>query len=194
MSLMLAIGGSFHGLSQSNTSMLDSTKKSVELLEILIEGKKVDNGKSTLKLAVPLKDIPVTVNSISSDLLSKQDTDDMVAALKNVNGINPVLTYGGFQHYIIRGFQDFTLLIDGFRDERHNISTSAPMSNLANVERIEVLKGPASVLYGHSALGGVINVIRKKATVEPVYNFSSSYGSFNSKKVTVGAGGAITKK
>lgn len=191
--LSLAIGLSFNAFSQDNTPK-DSTKKTIGLSEISIEVKKELNGKSTLKMPVPLKDVPVTVHTVDAEVLSKQGTDDMVGALKNISGINPLLTYGGFQHYIIRGFPEFTLLIDGFRDERHNISNSAPMSNLANVERIEVLKGPASVLYGHSALGGVINVIRKQPTSEPNYDFSASYGSFNSKRMTIDAGGPLTKK
>lgn len=169
-------------------------KDTLGLEEVTILGKRKKQFRSTAKLDVSLKDMPITLNVVSSQLLKQQEADDMVTALRNVSGVRPVSTYGGFQHYIIRGFQDFVLLIDGFRDERHNISTSAPTSNLANVERIEVLKGPASVLYGHSALGGVINIIRKKTSTTPQYDFSVGYGSFNTRRTTVGAGGSITKK
>lgn len=54
--------------------------------------------------------------------------------------------------------EQFVLFVDGVRDERHNISQSAPSTNLATVEGIDVLKGPSSVMFGHSALGEIINV------------------------------------
>lgn len=81
------------------------------------------------------------------------------------------------------------MLTDNVRDERHNISQSAPSSNLANVERIEVLKGPGSALYGHSALGGIINVVRKRPTPFTTGGFSASVGSFNSHRISAGVGG-----
>ena len=58
-------------------------------------------------------------------------------------------------------------------------------------KRIEVLKGPSSVLYGHSALGGIINVVRKKPSYQQKASFSTSYGSFNTYEMTTGVGGPI---
>lgn len=94
--------------------------------------------------------------------MQQRNVFDIGDAVKSVTGVRPINRYGGFQTFRIRGFNNFVMLVDGVRDERHNISTSAPSTNLANVERIEVLKGPAGVLYGHSALGGIINIVRKK--------------------------------
>jgi iron complex outermembrane receptor protein len=181
---------------QTLTAQVANMQKtdSLKLEEVTIISKKKNQFKTTSKLDVPLRDMPMTLNVISGEVLKQQGVDDMVSAMRNVSGVRPVATYGAFQNFVIRGFQDFVLLIDGFRDERHNISNSAPMSNLANVDRIEVLKGPASVLYGHSALGGVINVIRKKPSFVPQYDFSVGYGSFNNRRITAGAAGAITKK
>lgn len=151
-------------------------------------------GRGTLKLNAPLKQIPITFNTISKTILDDQGVDDFQAALKNVSGVNPIETYGGFQQFVIRGFTDYLMLVDGFRDERQNISQSAPMSSTASVDHIEVVKGPASVLFGHSALGGIINVIRKQPVTSPTYDFSIAYGSYNTRRMTAGAGGAITSK
>lgn len=145
------------------------------------------------KLAVPVRDLPLTTSAISARTLEQRGTDDLGDAMKNTTGVRANNTYGGFQHFTIRGFNNFILLVDGVRDERHNISTSAPSTNLANIERIEVLKGPASVLFGHSALGGIINLVRKRPTQEQKAEFSATYGSYNTRRMRAGAGGAISK-
>lgn len=145
------------------------------------------------KLSVKDIDLPLITNAISAGIMEERNPTDLGDALKSATGVRPINRYGGFQTFRIRGFNNFVLLVDGVRDERHNLSTSAPSTNLANVERIEVLKGPASVLLGHSALGGVINIIRKKPTYFQTGNFNVTYGSFDTYKMSLGIGGPISK-
>lgn len=191
--LMLSTGITIQLKAQTNKKdSLSRDSVRHDLNEVNVNANKQSRG--TLKLNAPLKQLPVTFNSIGKSTLEAQGTDDFQSALKNVSGVNPVETYGGFQQFVIRGFTDFLFLVDGFRDERQNISESAPMSTTASVERIEVIKGPASVLFGHSALGGIINIIRKQPAAVPAYDFSVAYGSYNTRRVTAGAGGAITNK
>lgn len=146
------------------------------------------------KIDVDLKDLPVTVHSIDRKVIDQKGAIALEDAMKNVTGVRTRNTYGGFQHFHIRGMEQFVLLVDGVRDERHNISQSAPSTNLAAVEGIDVLKGPSSVMFGHSALGGIINVRRRQPTQVFKANFQSSYGSFNTRNIMAGAGGAITDK
>lgn len=162
------------------------------LQEIEIRGER--SSKSLNKIDVSLRDLPVTVNTVSTELLAQLLIDELGEAMKTTPNVRPINRYGGFQTFHIRGFNNFVLLTDGVRDERHNISTSAPSTNLANVERIEVLKGPASVLFGHSALGGVINIVRKQPSQTFKANFASSYGSFNTRRLEAGAGGPINSR
>ncbi|MCH2223663.1 MAG: TonB-dependent receptor [Crocinitomicaceae bacterium] len=145
------------------------------------------------KLRVKALDNPVVINSVNAKVIGQRNVSSLGDAAKSATGVRPINRYGGFQTFRVRGFNNFVMLVDGVRDERHNISTSAPSTNLANVERIEVLKGPASVLYGHSALGGIINIVRKKPTYKQKSNFKASYGSYNSYEMTVGNGGSISK-
>lgn len=182
----------FHAAAQEKKPKLPKDSVKYDLNEVNINSNK--QGRGTLKLNAPLKQIPITFNTVGKTTLDDQGVDDFQSALKNVSGVNPVETYGGFQQFVIRGFTDFLMLVDGFRDERQNISQSAPMSSTASVDHIEVVKGPASVLFGHSALGGIINVIRKQPTPIPTYDFSMAYGSYNTRRMTAGAGGAITSK
>ena len=148
---------------------------------------------SVNKIDVPIKDLPLTMTTVSALTIEQRGADDLGDALKNTTGVRANNTYGGFQHFTIRGFNNFVLLVDGIRDERHNISTSAPSTNLANIERIDVLKGPASVLFGHSALGGIINLVRKRPSKEQKADFSATYGSFNTRRMRAGAGGPLSK-
>lgn len=173
---------------------LNLSEKNTSLNEIQVRGKREWVSEGLNKIDVPLKYLPVTANTVSKQLMVQRGVDDLGEAVKSTPGVRPINRYGGFQTFHIRGFNNFVLLTDGVRDERHNISTSAPSTNLANVERIEVLKGPASVLFGHSALGGVINIVRNQPG--PVFkaNFSAAYGSFNTRRLQAGAGGPINSK
>ncbi|MFA8342792.1 MAG: TonB-dependent receptor plug domain-containing protein, partial [Rhodothermaceae bacterium] len=165
--------------------------KASNLNAITVSG--IRSRNSAVKVDVPVKEIPLTVNIVTSKTLEERNVTNMVEAVKNVNGVRAINRYGGFQTFRFRGFNNFVMLVDGVRDERHNHSTSAPQTNLANVETIEVVKGPESVLYGHSALGGIINVVRKRPTIDEKYNVSVSYGSFNSKTFNAGIGGSISE-
>lgn len=163
-----------------------------ELSTVTVTSARVPAFATVNKLAVPVRDMPVTTSSVSVRTIEQRGSDELGDALKNTTGVRANNTYGGFQDFTIRGFANFVLLIDGVRDERHNISTSAPSTNLANVERIDVLKGPASVLFGHSALGGIINIVRKRPTSEQKVDFSATYGSFNTRRMRAGVGGSLS--
>jgi iron complex outermembrane receptor protein len=163
-----------------------------ELSAVTVTSARVPAFTTINKLAVPIRDIPVTTSSVSVRTIEQRGSDDLGDAMKNTTGVRANNTYGGFQHFTVRGFANFVLLIDGVRDERHNISTSAPSTNLANVERIDVLKGPASVLFGHSALGGIINIVRKRPTSEQKVDVSATYGSFNTRRMRAGVGGSLS--
>ncbi len=165
-----------------------------ELSAVTVTSERVPAFTTVNKLTVPLRDMPVTTSSVSARTIEQRGTDNLGEALKNTTGVRANNTYGGFQDFTIRGFNNFVLLVDGVRDERHNISTSAPSTNLAHIERIEVLKGPASVLFGHSALGGVINLVRKRPTRDFIADFSATYGSFNTRRMRAGVGGPINDK
>ncbi len=168
---------------------------SQELAEVTVLGEKEKREQIILnKMDVPLKELPVTVHGIDKARMQELGAIDLGDALKNVTGVRTRNTYGGFQHFHIRGMEQFVLLVDGVRDERHNISQSAPSTNIAAVERIDVLKGPSSVLFGHTALGGIINVLRKQPTDVFTADFNMQYGAFNTRNLSAGAGGSINSK
>jgi iron complex outermembrane receptor protein len=148
------------------------------------------------RLPIPKRELPATVNSVSAETLQERGQVTFSDALTNVAGVNPSLRYGGFDHVTIRGFggTDFLILQDGFRDERHPVvGGEAPIGAMPGLDRIEVLKGPASVLYGVSALGGVINVIRKQPSSEAKYEAGMRFGTYEERQAWLGATGPVAQ-
>ncbi|QFZ54750.1 TonB-dependent receptor [Oceanihabitans sp. IOP_32] len=146
------------------------------------------------KLNIKNLEAPMTTHTISAKLLDQMDITNIEDASKSIAGLHSVNRYGGFHFFNIRGFDNFVLLYDGIRDERHTITRSAPVANFANVERIEMLKGPSSTMFGHSALGGIVNIIRKKPTNELSGNFKFTAGSYDTYNMVAGVGGPLTDK
>ncbi|MCF0040486.1 TonB-dependent receptor plug domain-containing protein [Dyadobacter fanqingshengii] len=138
------------------------------------------------------------INLISSEdirLTPAQDLTDMVRKSAAVDVIQyPNLSSGigirGFRPQFSGLNQRTLLLIDG----RAAGATNLSQINLNGVERIEVLKGPASSLYGSQAMGGVINVItRRSKGPASGYGFVE-YGSFKTIQAGVNTGGNLTQK
>lgn len=141
---------------------------------------------SVSRTDTPLRDQPVSVSTVSSDYLETFAVNDLVVALQAVPNVNPFTQYGVYEYYSFRGFNDSVQTVDGVRNEGNRVRTQ-----LANVERVEVLKGPASVLYGSDAIGATVNIVLKKPSAEPVYDGSVSFGSWETARGAVGAGGRL---
>jgi iron complex outermembrane receptor protein len=124
-------------------------------------------GKATAsRMDIPNIDLPVQVSTISQQVLEQQGVNDLVTALRNASGVSAERFYGAYEYYTIRGFMSSDapydlLLVDGMRLEGNRFNTQ-----LNNVESVEVLKGPSSVLYSGGGLGGVINITRKKPHID----------------------------
>lgn len=118
-----------------------------------------------------VRDAPATVSVISGEDLEKTPFSDLGEAVQDVPGVEVEQTKMGGHTIRIRGFESkYTLiLIDGKRqnpDDGFVKNGFDPMGNFlppaAAIERIEVLRGPASTIYGSDAVGGVVNIITKK--------------------------------
>ncbi len=121
-----------------------------------------DNETTTIgKLPTAVKDLPQTVNVINRALLDAQGATSLADALRNVPGI----TIGGAEggqignNINLRGFTARTdIYLDGFRDRGQYYRDTFEL------ESIEVLKGPSSMLFGRGSTGGVINQVSKQPT------------------------------
>ncbi|RJL00787.1 TonB-dependent siderophore receptor [Enterobacter chuandaensis] len=108
---------------------------------------------------MPMLDIPQVVNTVSDKVLEDQHATTLDEALYNVSNVVQTNTLGGTQDaFVRRGFganRDGSVMTNGLR-------TVLPRSFNAATERVEVLKGPASTLYGILDPGGLINVVTKR--------------------------------
>lgn len=160
------------GTVQAYDFELDDTDN--QLNEVVVSG--------TLK-AVKRLESAVPVEVYSPVFFKKNPTPSIYDALQNINGVRPQLNCGvcntGDIH--INGLEGpYTLvLIDGMPIVS-SLSTVYGLSGIPNslVERIEIVKGPASSLYGSEAVGGLINIITKNPTNAPVFSadyFTTTY-------------------
>lgn len=144
-----------------------------------------------LKLDVPAKFVPISTNSITSGMLEKRNIRDIQEASRFLPGVRFRTSYGSFTQFSIRGFDNSVIMVDGVRDERSSIDNSYPFMDLSAVESIELLKGPASVLYGQSAVGGILNIVRKAPQSKQSVYARLAYGSFYNKQATMALGGKL---
>jgi outer membrane receptor for ferrienterochelin and colicins len=132
-----------------------------------------------------IKDAAATISVITKEELEKKSYTDVTDALKNIPGVN-ISGGGSNQSVMMRGMgAEYTLfLIDGKPMQGNdafnpNGSLAGTQINflpsLENIERIEVIRGPASSLYGSDAMGGVINIITKKNSNEVKAGISTEY-------------------
>ncbi|MBZ2184888.1 MAG: TonB-dependent receptor [Bryobacter sp.] len=145
-------------------------------------------GKTTAtRMDVPNLEVPIQVSSITSQVLEQRGVNDLVNALQNASGVSATRWYGMYEYYTIRGFNVADVqLVDGMRLEGNRINTQ-----LNNVEQVDVLKGPSSILYGGQALSGAINIIRKKPAANRAYDVFYRGGRFNTHQVGLGATGPV---
>lgn len=119
-----------------------------------------------------LIDAPASISIITKEELEKKPFKDIGEAIADIPGVDITMNKTGTYDYSIRGFgSEYTLvLIDGKRQSVANGfysngfggSESGYLPPLSMIERIEVIRGPASTLYGSDAVGGVINIITRK--------------------------------
>ena len=126
------------------------------------------------KAEVPIFDTPNTVNILSTKLLEDRKPESLIDALYNVSGVRQANTLGGmFDAIQKRGFggnRDNSIMRNGLQ--------AGPAKNFsATTETVEVLKGPASVLYGIQDPGGVVNIITKKPQQTPRYVVGGTLGN-----------------
>ena len=149
--------------------------------------------------AVSRMETPVPVEVYTPAFLKKNPTSNIFEALQNVNGVRPQLNCSicntGDIH--INGLDGpYTMVtIDGMPIVS-SLSTVYGLSGIPNslIERVEVVKGPASSLYGSEAVGGLINIITKKPLNAPLFSADIFSTSWLETNVDLGFKSAIGKK
>ncbi len=145
-----------------------------------------------------LSEIPSSASIISAQEITYSYSESVPDLLKNVEGVYSYDTSGvGTTGAVnMRGFyggmsSHQLVLVDGIpQNKGKDKLVDWDLISLDNVERIEVVRGPASALYGDNAMSGVINIITKKPSGKPEAKVSVSYGSFDTQEYKASVSGA----
>ena len=167
-----------------------------EIPEILVTGRLEDGynipeATTATRTDTPIRDIPQSIQVVPRQVLEDQQVTRLEEALQNVSGVFSGNNFGGtVDNFNIRGFADSTTLRDGFKDSF--TESGLILRDPANIEQVEVLKGPASVLYGNVEPGGVVNVVTKKPLAEPYYNANLAIGTYSFYRPSIDLSGPLT--
>lgn len=153
--------------------------------------------KSQTVAKMPLSNLenPQTYSSISKELIKEQVTTDFSNLLKNAPGVYKIsgtrgINLDGATAYSLRGFRTEVSMIDGMPSQTNG------EIDPANVEKVEVLRGPSGTLFGGAvtSFGGVINIVTRKPQEKFGGEVSYATGSFNLHRATADVYGSLNKK
>ncbi|MEM9804003.1 MAG: TonB-dependent siderophore receptor [Cyanobacteria bacterium P01_D01_bin.56] len=167
-----------------------------ESLRIVVTGEEgsryvVPSAITGTRTDTPLRDIPQSIQVIPREVLEDQQVIRLEDALRNVSGVTPSGGDPRGPRFNLRGFNDATILRDGFRLSGTN-SNLVPQ-DLSNIEQIEVLKGPAAIVFGAVEPGGAINLVTKQPLSEPFYEVGLRVGNRGLIEPSVDISGLLTE-
>lgn len=175
------------------------SSKVVEIQKVEVIGRKESSYKNTIsfsgtKTGLALKETPQSIGYVTKELILDQGAITVNDVVKNISGVSQYSFYNDFS---IRGFRvqgnkivGGGNLINGMKAQT---SFWKPMS-LANIERVEIIKGPSSALFGNASPGGVINRVTKKPLLERRRSIAMGIGSFNTFNVYTDFTGPLDDK
>lgn len=168
--------------------------------EITVIGDKIstvvldDEAKAASRLGITIREIPASVEVISQETMQTRGDRTVLEAVDKTAGFASASSPATPGVFSVRGFtgNGVAWLYDGIKLSGGS-SISTRNMDIANLESIEILRGPASVLHGEGAIGAAINLVSRKPSfkdqpIEIDYGFSS----FNSHRFHAGTGGSIT--
>ncbi|PAT33819.1 hypothetical protein CK620_11770 [Vandammella animalimorsus] len=146
----------------------------------------------------PLADEPQRIEVVDAATIEATPQRELVDVLKKNASVDVIQYPGQLSGVGIRGFgpqfsglnQRTLLLVDGLPAMTDNLSTLGT----GDLQRIEVLKGPASALYGSQAMGGVVNLITRRSTGPLEASLSAGLGQFSARELQGRAGGRINER
>jgi iron complex outermembrane receptor protein len=162
------------------------------LQKVKVVGKKkpsyhAETSSAASKTDIPLKDLPQSVSTVTKELMVDKQAFRVNDIIKNVSGVN----LNNFENrFTIRGIGGNSYyLVNGLRVSGR--SFSSPLTS--NLEKVEVVKGPASALYGNTEPGGTINNVTKKPQAIERKSVSVASGSFQTSRISTDFTGPLNE-
>jgi iron complex outermembrane recepter protein len=143
------------------------------------------------RLGLSLREVPGSVNVMTQEVISARGLRTSVETVNAVVGVQGGLAVGSIPRYTMRGVSgnQITILFDGIR--MNTQSQSERPVDAFSLDRVEVLKGPSSVLFGEGAIGGSINYVSKEPDGVARTDILFAAGSWNAVRAGVGTGGPL---
>ena len=167
------------------------TGPAVETAVSPVVGYRANRSATATRTDTPIRDTPQSINVVPREVLVDQQDTRLTDALQNVSNVSVASTIQNrTESYNVRGFNTQVFATDDILlNQASNFSVTT--RDLADVERIEVLKGPASVLFGRGDPGGIINIVTRRPTFEPSAEATVQGGSFGFRRVQGTVSGAV---
>ena len=156
-----------------------------------VDGYSAERTRSATKTDAPLAETPQAVSVIGSDQIDAQGARDLRQVMRYVSGVVPELRGNVASRYdqlTLRGFQP-DLYLDGLKQLSYFYTI--PKTDPFLLERVEVVKGPASVLYGQTPPGGLINLVSKRPVEDQENRFYLETGNDSRLGAGFDIGGAL---
>lgn len=145
---------------------------------------------STIKSQLDVMETPQAIAIVTHEVIEQQQAQQLSDVVKNVNGVYITSARGASQDSF--GARGYTFGNENIYKNGSRVN-SGIFPEVSGLERVEVLKGSAAILYGNVAPGGIVNMVTKK----PLFNFGGNialnYGSWNNVKPTIDIYGGLTK-
>jgi len=145
---------------------------------------RVDGAQSSNRSGKTLKELPQGTQVVTSALIRQQQAITLNDALRNSAGVvNNLGNVQGTPSFTIRGSVAGAL--------QNGVASNGSATAIDTIERIEILKGPAAILAGADNLGGVVNLVDKRPSADPILDVLLQYGTFEDRKIVVDASNAL---
>ncbi len=169
----------------------DASRLELDAIEVVgtrEKGYRSTTATTANKTSTPVKETPFSIQTVTRELIEDRGVTTFGEAIRTVPGVTNQVGFGGLNdRFRLRGFGTESNLKNGIRR-----SSFATIDDLVNIEQIEVLKGPASALYGRFEPGGVVNLVTKKPQRTQRTQVDVSAGRYDFYRTTLDTTGPLT--
>ena len=180
---------------KNNRKALEDSTQALQTVEIVGRKETTYTNSQTFvgsKSATLLKDLPQSVSYVTKELMLDQGAFRLNEVVKNMSGVNQASFYNDLtiRGNRVSGQENYSMLVNGMR----SFSNFWKQLLIPHIEQVEILKGPASALYGNASPGGTVNRVTKKPLDERRMSINSSVGSFGTFRTTADFTGPMNEE